>query len=66
MAINHDWVHNQACRLSHDIHVVSHSFISFNNLFKEVLAIRRIFSLVDMITNIKFSNYPNVFFFKLV
>ena len=28
---------------------------------KEVLAIRRIFSLVDMITNTKFSNCPNVF-----
>ena len=27
---------------------------------KEVLAIRRIFSLVDMITNTKFSNCPNV------
>ena len=29
--------------------------------FKELLAIRRIFSLVDMITNTKFSNCPNVF-----
>ena len=29
--------------------------------FKGVLAIRRIFSLVDMITNTKFSNGPNVF-----
>ena len=28
---------------------------------KEHLAIRRIFSLVDMITNTKFSNCPNVF-----
>ena len=28
---------------------------------KEVLAIRRIFSLVDMIANTKFSNCPNVF-----
>ena len=28
---------------------------------KEVLAIRRIFSLDDMITNTKFSNCPNVF-----
>ena len=28
---------------------------------KELLAIRRIFSLVDMITNTKFSNCPNVF-----
>ena len=27
---------------------------------KELLAIRRIFSLVDMITNTKFSNCPNV------
>ena len=28
---------------------------------KEVLAIRRIFYLADMITNTKFSNCPNVF-----
>ena len=28
---------------------------------KEHLAIRRMFSLVDMITNTKFSNCPNVF-----
>ena len=28
---------------------------------KELLAIRRIFSLVDMMKNIKFSNFPNVF-----
>ena len=28
---------------------------------KELLAIRRIFSLVDMITNTKFSNCPNIF-----
>ena len=33
---------------------------------KELLAIRRIFSLVDMITNTKFSNYPNVFKIGLV
>ena len=31
------------------------------HLPKEVLAIRRIFSLVDMITNTKFSNCHNVF-----
>ena len=28
---------------------------------EELLAIRRIFSLVEMITNTKFSNCPNVF-----
>ena len=41
-----------------------------NNLptVKGVLAIRRIFSLVDMFTNTKFSNCPNVFnvFIKLL
>ena len=31
------------------------------NLTQEVLAIRRTFSLVDMITNTKFSNCSNVF-----
>ena len=30
-------------------------------MIKELLAIRRIFSLVDMVTNTKFSNCPNVF-----
>ena len=34
IAINRDWVHNQECRLSHDIHVVSYSFIMFKNRFK--------------------------------
>ena len=33
---------------------------------KELLAIRRIFSLVDMITNTKFSNCPNNFEFGVV
>ena len=32
-----------------------------NSHTKEHLAIRRAFSLVDMITNAKFSNCPNVF-----
>ena len=32
VAINRDLVHNQACRLSHDIHVVSHSFITFKKV----------------------------------
>ena len=30
-AINRDWIHNQACRLSHDIHAASHSFLTFCN-----------------------------------
>ena len=33
----------------------------FAKICEELLAIRRIFSLVDMITNTKFSNCPNVF-----
>ena len=33
IAINRDWVHNQACRLPHDIHVVSHPLITFIYLF---------------------------------
>ena len=35
--------------------------VRFSPTMKEVLAIRRICSLVDMITNTKFSNCPNVF-----
>ena len=38
------------CSWREDVHIV-----------KRVLAIRRIFSLVDMITNTNFSNCPNVF-----
>ena len=34
---------------------------SMSSIIEELLAIRRIFSLVDMINNIKFSNCPNVF-----
>ena len=37
------------------------SMIFLSIKHKELLAIRRIFSLVDMIINIKFSNCPNVF-----
>ena len=35
--------------------------VSHNSSDQEHLAIRRTFSLVDMITNTKFSNCPNVF-----
>ena len=43
IAINRDWVLNQACRLSHDIQVVSNLYITFDNLF-------------ELITKIRFSN----------
>ena len=43
-------------RLSEDRFLNKH-----RKTLKEHLVIRRIFSLVDMITNIKFSNCPNVF-----
>ena len=36
-------------------------FLNTPRMSKEALAIRRIFSLVDMITNTKFSNCPNMF-----
>ena len=36
-----------------------------SNFIKEALAIRRIFSLVDMITKAKFSNSPNDFKIRL-
>ena len=29
IAINRDWVYNQACRLTHDSYAVSHFFITF-------------------------------------
>ena len=40
--------------------VLRYSFES-SGFWKEHLAIRRIFSLVDMFTSTKFSNCPNVF-----
>ena len=40
IAINYDWIFKQACRLSHDIHIVSHSFITFDNLLKFITKIR--------------------------
>ena len=43
MAINRDWVCNQAYRLSLDIQVISNFFLSFDNLF-------------ELITKIRFSN----------
>ena len=33
IAIHRDVVYNQACRLTHGIHVVSYSFKTFNYLF---------------------------------
>ena len=37
IAINSDWNYNQACRLSHNIHVKSHSFIILAALFKLII-----------------------------
>ena len=51
IAINRGWVYDQACRLSHDIYVASHSFITYNYLFK-------------LITKTRLSN--NSFIYKLV
>ena len=44
IAINQDWVYNQACRQSHGIQVISNFFfIKFDHLF-------------ELITSIRFSN----------
>ena len=43
-----------------DSHEIS-CFIIFEKVAKGDLGIRRIFSLVDMITKPKFSNCPNIF-----
>ena len=37
IAINSDWFYNQACRLSHNIHVIPHSFIILAALFKLIM-----------------------------
>ena len=43
------------------IDMSKHSVRQTEHCFKQVLAIRRVFSLVDMTTNTEFSNCPNVF-----
>ena len=40
IAINRDWVQNQACRLSHDIQVISNPYITLYNLFEFITKIR--------------------------
>ena len=51
--------------LKHFVYVNIHDILSGELIVhvdcKELLAIRRMFFLVDMITNTKFSNCPNVF-----
>ena len=42
-------------------YMVIHTRLIKTKIYKGALAIRRIFSLVDMITKPKFSNCPNVF-----
>ena len=39
-AINLDWVHNQARSMSHDLHAVSCSFITFDNCLKLITKMR--------------------------
>ena len=39
IAINRDWVSNQACRLSHNIHFISNLYIAFDNLFELIAKI---------------------------
>ena len=39
MAINHDSVNNQACRLSHDISVISNFFMMFDYLYELITKI---------------------------
>ena len=59
--IRHDLGMTLKTRLGYDI---AHNMATGKVKCEEVLAIRRIFSLVDMITNTKFSNCPNVFFYS--
>ena len=40
IAINRDWVYNQAYRPSHDIQVISNFFIMFDTLFELISKIR--------------------------
>ena len=53
IALNPDWVYNQACRLPHNIHSISHSVIMLNDLFKLIMK-RRLsndsFELIKQIT----------------
>ena len=47
-ALNLDWINNQACRLSHNIYVITNLFITNNYLF-------------EMIRKIIFTNYFSEF-----
>ena len=40
IAINHDWVYSQICRLSHDNHAIPSIHITFDNLFDLITKIR--------------------------
>ena len=53
-------LHQQRPYLGMDSNTITKG-LKYILLGKRVLAIRRIFYLVDMITNTKFSNCPNVF-----
>ena len=53
--------YNDVCTCIYFYSLSLHDLLSPVNSWQQgVLAIRRIFSLVDMITNTKFSNCPNV------
>ena len=52
-------VPNVHCKRSQQLRTICTCVTDYTH--KELLAIRRIFSLVDMINNIKFSNCPSVF-----
>ena len=43
IATNRDWHYNHACRLSHDIRVVSYPFTTFNNLKKPEQKFTRVY-----------------------
>ena len=50
---NHDWVNNQTCSLSHNIHVVSGSFITngyFPKLIRKIISTNKFSSLQRVVT----------------
>ena len=43
--INHDWVNNKTCRLSHFIHIISNLYVKYDNFSDLIRKISPIYSV---------------------
>ena len=51
IVINRDWFYNQDCRLSHQIHVISHVFITLAYIFEMITKCRLSNNSFDLFIN---------------